>query len=251
MKLYQSLPAILAACTLFLAGCDTASSRSIKRMQALEEGVSSPTTQAEIQDAIKKYEKRVEDIVLAQEQVGLWYKMLGSRYIDDAVVNKDAKMYGEALKAFQKAVEYYPANPNLYYWVGVSAGYVAKASLDFSASGSAIEKYNYLKLSESAYLRAIELQPQYPRALYGLGVLYLFELDEPEKAVPYMETYVATQKSDTDGKFLLARAYYSTYEFQKAVDLYDDIIKTSKSDQKRREAENNKKLALDALYAES
>ena len=108
--------------------------------------------------------------------------MLATRYLD-------AKMYGEALKTFQTAIQYYPANQNLFYYVGVCAGYMAKASLDFNASGgTSAEKFNYLKLAESAYLRAIELEPRYVRSLYGLGVLYVFELDQCEKAIPYLET---------------------------------------------------------------
>ncbi len=230
-------------------GCGQ-NSRSIKRMQALEEGVDSPTTIDEIKTAIEKYENRVEDIMIAQQQIGIWYKMLGSRYIDQAYNSRDSTMYGEALKAFQKAIEYYPANPNLYYYIGLCAGYMAKSALDYNAIGSAVQKYNYLKLAESGYLRAIELQPKYARALYGLGVLYVFELDEPSKAIPYLESFVELEKHDTDGMFILARAYYSTYEFDKAVSLYDRIIKVTSSSEKKAEAEANKKIVLDAAYVQ-
>ena len=61
----------------------------IKRMQALEEGVGSPQTEEEIVAAIQKYQGRVEDIMAAQGQVGVWYKILGVRYLDN-------RMYGEA-----------------------------------------------------------------------------------------------------------------------------------------------------------
>ena len=59
----------------------------------MEENVGSPTTEAELKDAIKKYQDRVTDIQLANSQIGIWYKMLATRYLD-------AKMYGEALKTF-------------------------------------------------------------------------------------------------------------------------------------------------------
>jgi len=77
-------------------------------------------------EAIAKYEKRVADITLANEQIGIWYKILGSRYID-------LKMWGEALSCYQKAIEYYPENQNLYYYVGVCAGYMAHSALDYDA----------------------------------------------------------------------------------------------------------------------
>ena len=49
--------------------------------------------------------------------------------------------------------------------------------------------------------------------------------------------------------FVLARAYYSTFEFDKAVQMYDKIIATSKSEETKANAEANKKIALEAAYA--
>lgn len=225
-----------------LCGCQQ-SSKTIVRMQKLEEGVTkSPTTVEELKEAIAKYQSRVTDIQLAQGQVGIWYKLLATRYLDQ-------KMYGEALKTFQTAIQYYPANQNLFYYVGLCAGYMAKAALDYNATGSTAERYNYLKLSESGYLRAIELEPRYARALYGLGVLYVFDLDECEKAIPHLEKLLTIETKNVDAMFVLARAYYVTYQYDKAVALYDRVIATSKSEKKRSDAEANKKTVLDASYA--
>lgn len=106
---------------------------SIRRLQELEEGVSNPNTEAELKDAIRKYEKRVDDIMIAEERIGIWYKILGSRYMDQ-------KMYKKALKAFQSALEYYPENQNLFYQAGLAASLTAKNSLDFELTGTDIEK---------------------------------------------------------------------------------------------------------------
>ena len=62
---------------LMLCGCSK-SSKTIIRMQKMEEGVGSPTTKEELQEAIKKYQDRVYDLQLAQGQIGIWYKMLGT-----------------------------------------------------------------------------------------------------------------------------------------------------------------------------
>ncbi len=234
-----SFLAVLIAAFL-VCGCGS-SSKSIIRMQKLEEGVSSPSSVEELKSAIKKYQDRVVDIQLANGQVGMWYKLLGVRYLD-------AKMYGEALKAFQEAIKYYPANQNLYYYVGLSAGYMAHSCLDYNATGSTTEKYNYLKLSESAYLRAIELEDRYARALYGIGVLYVFELDECDKAIPYLEKLLTIDTKNTDAMFVLARAYYVQSMYDQAVSLYDKIILLTKSEQKKAEAQANKKVVLDASY---
>ena len=213
------------------------SNKSIIRMQHIEEGVSNPQSIEEYQDAIKKYEERVADIQLAQSQIGIWYKMLGTRYIEK-------KMYGEALKCFQSALEYYPDNQNLYYYVGLCAAYMSHAALDYDATGSAEKKANYLKLSEEAYLRAISIEPRYTRALYAISCLYDFELGKPESAIPNLEKLLTIETKNMDAMVLLARCYFETYEFDKAISMYDRIIETTNSKEKRELAEQFKEQVI-------
>lgn len=216
--------------------------KSIKRMQRMEEDVGNPTTKEEYEEAIKKYEKRAMDLVATETQIGIWYKILGTRYLDQ-------RMYGQALECFRKAISYHPDNANLFYYIGVCAGYMANASLDYNGTGTSTEKLNYLKLSEEGYLRALDLNPKYYRAMYGIAVLYVFEMNESEKAIPHLEKFLQTQTKDTDGMFLLARAYYMNYEFEKAAALYDKIIELAPNEQKVKEAQENKKIVLDAQYS--
>ena len=49
--------------------------------------------------------------------------------------------------------------------------------------------------------------------------------------------------------FVLARAYYSSYEFDKSADMYDKIISVTKSAETKATAEENKKTVLDAAYS--
>ena len=74
------ITASLLLLIFMFASCGS-SNAAVKRLQQTEEGVSSPTTIDEYKEAIAKYEKRVADITLANEQIGIWYKILGSRYI--------------------------------------------------------------------------------------------------------------------------------------------------------------------------
>lgn len=226
--------------TLVFTSCGV-SNKTVQRHLKMEEGVGSPTTIDELKDAIKKYQEHVAETQMAVGQVGIWYKILGTRYLDN-------KMYGEALDCFKMALLYYPDNQNLYYYVGVCAGYMSHASLDFDATGANDKKYNYLKLAEEAYLRAVSIDDRYTRALYALGVLYVFELDESEKAIPYLEKLLTIDTRHLDAMFVLARAYYTNYEFDKAVSMYDKIIANTKSDERKTEAENNKRIVLEATY---
>lgn len=245
-KLIKVIAGVLVFTTsIFMISCSQLNYKSIKRLQKLEEGVQNPTTKEELLEAISKYDTRAMDLVASQAQVGVWYKILGTRYLDE-------QMYGKAMEAFQAALLYYPNNENLYYYVGVCAGYLANSQLDYSGSGdvtASLKKQNYLDLSEQAFLQAISINPRYYKALYSIGVLYTFDRGEPEKAIPYLETYLSVQTKETDGMFVLACAYYTDYQFEKAVSLYDRIISINPNPEKTAQATANRQKALDALYS--
>ena len=215
---------------LILGSCNKVA--SIRRLQELEEGVSNPNTEAELKDAIRKYEKRVDDIIIAEGRIGIWYKILGSRYMDQ-------KMYKKALKAFQSALEYYPENPNLFYQAGLAASLTAKNALDFELTGTDIEKKRYFDLAASAYNRALEIDPKHSKAVYALSVLYIFELNRPAEAIPILEKIAEWEKKPIDHLFLLGTAYYMTGENEKAIAVYERIIEISSSAEKKAKAESN------------
>lgn len=216
----------------------------VRRMQALEEGVDSPTTIEELTEAIDKYQYRIEDILNADIRTGIWYKILATRYLDN-------KMYGKALENFRTAIEYYPTNQNLFYYVGLCAGYMAKSALDYELTGTNREQIRYYELSESAYKRAIELEPRYVRALYGLSVLYVFELSRPQDAIPHLETIMEIEKRNLDAMFIYARALYETGEYDTAVEIYDRIIKETRDENTRARAEENKAFVLGQAYGQN
>ena len=157
-------------------------------------------------------------------------------------------MYGQSLSALQKAVQYYPQNQNLFYYIGVSAGYMAKASLDFNADGKSTERDNYLLLAEAGYKRAVELDQDYVKAFYGLSVLYVLEMNQPARALPLLEKVLALEPKNEEAMMLLGHAYYLTYDYEAAVSMYDKVIATSKSKERKQAATANKKAVLDDIY---
>lgn len=221
---------IIVLSALILGSCNKVT--SIRRLQELEEGVSNPNTEAELKEAIRKYEKRVDDIMIAEGRIGIWYKILGLRYMDQ-------KMYKKALEAFQSALEYYPENQNLFYQAGLAASLTAKNSLDFELTGTDIEKKRYFSLAVSAYTRALEIDPKHSKAVYALSVLYIFELNRPAEAIPILEKIAEWEKKPIDHLFLLGAAYYMTGENEKAIAVYEHIIEISSSAEKKAQAENN------------
>ena len=206
----------------------------IQRLQEYEEGVSHPTTETELKDAINKYLRRIDDIMVASDRVGTWYKLLGARYLDK-------KMYKNALECFQKAIEFYPENQNLYYKVGVCAAFMAKSSLNFEEDG---QEDRYYKLAVKAYKRAIELDPDYEKAMYALSVLYVFELNTPSEAIPLLERAIDGKMKPLDELFLLGRAYFMVGENEKAIASFQRIVDISGNEAQRKQAKENIDIIL-------
>jgi tetratricopeptide (TPR) repeat protein len=203
-------------------------------------GGGAPSGIEDLRAAIAAYEEQIERHVKDAAQTGVYWKILASRL-------QDRKLHIEALEALEQALRYYPEDPALHYMTGVSAGYAAKDTHEFPGGESGLRE-EYYALSESAYLRAIELDERYLRPRFGLGVLYVFELGRPGEAIPHLRRYLDISTRDVDAMFLLARAYYDTERWDEALELYDRIIKLTRDADKRREAENNRQIILGLRY---
>lgn len=227
-----------------LAGCKKTTGKDIlkKRIARMQESSGNPITIEEIEQGIKKYYDDAQEISDKNAQIGIWYKMVAIKYFDK-------KLYGKAMENFQKALEYYPDNANLYYYVGSCASYMGNASLDFEGEGNYEKMENYYKLSEQAYLRALAIDDRYAYALYGIGVLYVYQLSEPEKAISYLQKLLTIDTKNIDAMFVLANAYYLTENYDKSADMFDTIIATTKSDKTKKTAQENKKRVLDEAYS--
>jgi tetratricopeptide (TPR) repeat protein len=211
------------------------------RMAELSPRGGPPETIEGLRAAIAAYEDAVEAHVRDAAQTGTYWKILATRLADKG-------MHQEALEALETVIRYNAEDPTVFYLTGVSAGVVAKSSLDFPRAGEASQREQYFGLSERAYLRAIELDRDYAKPRYALGVLYSFELDRPEEAIPQLSRYLELMPRDVDGMFVLARAYYMTGQYENAIDLYDRILVTTKDAKKQEEARNNRDYIRGQIY---
>jgi len=211
-----------------------------KKISELSPKGGPPETIDGLRKAIAIYEDQIERNVREGVQTGTYWKILGIRLADK-------KMHNDALEAFERAVYYNTEDPAIYYLTGVSAASAAKSQVGFSPNADR-EKARLFKLSENSYLRALDLDPTYAKPMYGLGVLYVFELDRPLDAIPYLERYLNINVSDTSAMFILARAYYTSGKYDDALECYDRIIKKTKDRNIKEEALKNKDIILGMLY---
>jgi tetratricopeptide (TPR) repeat protein len=198
-----------------------------------------PVTIEGLRKAIAIYEEAVEEHVRDAAQTGAYWKILAVRLADKG-------MHRDALDALDMSIRYNGEDPTIFYLTGVSAAIVAKNALGFSPSQAGIgaEQDHYFAMAERAYMRAIELDDAYAKPRYGLGILYTFELERPAEAVPQLERYLELMSRDVDAMFALARAYYMIDNYEKAVDLYDRIVVSTKDTAKQAEARNNRDYIL-------
>jgi tetratricopeptide (TPR) repeat protein len=190
----------------------------------------------ELKEGIAKYEQIVERQVEASAQIGEYYKMLAVAYID-------REMYGKALENLEEAVDYYPENSLIFYLAGVCSARMAKARVNRPA-----EQEELFGEAENYYLRAISLDNDFVEALYGLSVLYVFELDRIMDAEPYLERILEKESRNTNAMFLLARVYVYSGRVEDAVELYNEIIDKAQSKQQKERARELKDQVLEGAY---
>jgi len=232
-RLIHSASALVFLC-LALSSCGQ--SPDMKRLFSMESrsAVGAPPQSTEgLKKAISEFSKEMDRLVELKERSGIYYKILASRYMDKA-------MYGEAYEALLKAIEFFPANETLYYNAAVSAAYIGKSKEALGPAGNS-ERDRWLAIAESNYKRAISEQPNYGSALYGLAVLYEFELNRPSEALPLLQNLLAVDTKNADAMLLLGRVYYSLGRLDDALNAYGSASAVTKVPAKRAAAEANRK----------
>jgi tetratricopeptide (TPR) repeat protein len=211
-----------------------------KRITELSPRGGPPETIEGLRQAIALYEDQIERNVREGAQTGVYWKILATRLADRGLHN-------DALEALERAIYYNTDDPILYYLTGVSAANVAKSKVGFSANVER-ERTHYYSLSENAYLRSLELDITYTRPMYGLAILYVFELNRPEEAFIHLERLLQIQPSDTSAMFVLARAHYMTGNNRQAIEIYDRIAERTKDPKIREEALSNRDYIQRMIY---
>jgi len=211
-----------------------------KKMAELSPRGGPPETIEGLKEAIALYESQIERNVREGAQTGVYWKILATRLADKGLDN-------DALDALERAIHYNSEDPILFYLTGVSAAKIAKSKIGF-ASDALEGSDHYYRLSENAYLRALELDATYTKAMYGIAVLYSFELERPQEAVNYLERYLQINTSDINAMFVLARSYYMLREYSSAIATYEKIASRTKDRKIKEEAFKNIETVQERMY---
>jgi len=204
---------VLIGTLILLSSCgDSQNRQSLAVRMAENEGQADNDKRiAELKADIRSVDKQVEKTIETVRDKGTYWRLLGLKYMD-------YKMWGESLEAFDEAVAIYPENAALLHNRALAAGQLA-LSADNPESES-----SYFSRAEAGYKRAIEVDPRYSPSLYALSVLLVFELNRPLDAAPLLQDYLRIERSDINGRFLLARVYLEAGMKSEALNLYEEII---------------------------
>ena len=226
--------------SVYRAQSSRANRELAKRIAELSPKGGPPETIDGLRRAIALYEDQIERNVREGAQTGVYWKILATRLAD-------RNMHNDALNALERAIYYNTEDPVLYYLTGVSAANAAKSIVGFSANANR-EREGYFRLSENSYKRALELDVTYTRPMYGLAILYVFELDRPQDAIFHLERLLQIIPSDNSAMFVLARAYFMTENLQKASEIYSRIAERTRDKSLKEEALYNRDIIQGMLH---
>jgi len=184
-------------------------------------------TEKELLQGIRFLEDEVNRTVDAGVHLGTYYKLVAIEY-------RDRDMFGLAKEFFEKAIGVEPKNPFLAYWDAVCTAQLAEARQNAGEHKVLVDE------ARDGYLRAIDLDPKYSDALYGLSVLLIFEYDQPAAAEPYLDRILAVESRNFRAMFLLARVYVISGRIDDAISLYDKIASESGDETMKNQAKANR-----------
>lgn len=283
-----NLCVILFVLSLLLSSCESKTDMTMLETLAamnqptyLGKPVSSETV-GEIKKLVSRYEKDVQVRIAETEQIGVLYKNVAIKYLEidglmQTIAEKtlgqsseepwsvlqsddmqkdlyhealalgyiDKGIYGEALRYLEMALEVYPDNEILYYYSGLCSAKMGKAMI-----GDADKQESWFMLAEQYYRRAIELYPSFSQALYGLSILFVYELARPSEAEPILVRLTTIESQNTDALFLLANVYYQLGRYDEAIQQYETIERVSNIPDRLEKAGENKKRIMDERYGE-
>lgn len=223
---------LISAAVFLPRSCDRGGEdERVEQLLELEENVyegQEPSDERleELRETVRELESRVEQRVRAHEHLGRYHKMLAIEYIN-------REMYGPALEELESAIEIQTENAVLFYYAAVAAARQAKSTRE---AGRRHELYDD---AEWYYKRAIELRPNYRSALYGISVLYLFELELPDEAEQYLERLLELSPSRWEAQFLKARMRIMQGRPEEAVSIYEQIADEAPGSSDREAARGN------------
>ncbi|MBN2509643.1 MAG: hypothetical protein JXB03_05175 [Spirochaetales bacterium] len=222
-------------CILLVCGCDSPRKNYLERLLKLESADGSPVVPEErireLKNEIRAVEEEVRTYVDLERELGTFYKMAAVDFFDGG-------NFRPALENFIKAMEIHGESPSLPYYAALCAAHLGKAA------GQTPERQAYYIRAEEYYLHSIRISPGFEDSMYGLAVLYLYELNRPGDGFDYIQRYLEIRPSSVKGHFVRAAAYATAGRTEDAIDDYRWIVDNAKDPEEQIEARRNIEILM-------
>lgn len=200
----RTILAIMLLLPLTLAGC---------KGEFWEDIFQFRFTKAEREGSIEKLKKKAEEYEKDAREKGTTpgnlaglYRRMGDRYLE-------MRSWNLAIDAFQKSIGYGGDSPLVQYALGVAyANRATEAVRDEDA-----------KKAEAHYRRALEMQPDFEDAGYGLAMVLFYLKDEKKDGLDTMKKITAMNRKNYRARFAVGRFYYEMNEPSRALASYEEL----------------------------
>lgn len=227
----RNVAVVLTACVLLL-GCEQQDNR-LSRLIAMEDpdAPPGPARVEQLEQVVQEYAQAVQDQVQLISRQADAMKLLAQAYLQQ-------QLFGPAFETLQEVLVIQPQNQTLHQLAAAAAGFAAK-----SQSNQRVRD-EYYSASVYHYERAIDLDPSFIEARYGLAILHVFELAQPVAALPHLEAILAINDTHVPALFVLARAHVQLGNLDDAISAYERIIRGAADEADRERARRNRQLLL-------
>ncbi|MBF9016142.1 MULTISPECIES: tetratricopeptide repeat protein [unclassified Oceanispirochaeta] len=217
-QIKRTVPAIMTVIVLFsLSSCKPMRNDDLaERVYEIEQTgtVEDPEKIKEIRKDINRWEDELNDAITAGKNTARYYRTLGLKFMD-------YDMYGPARDSFSRGLEITSSDARMYYYRAVA---VSKLAVSRDTAEQTVSE---LKQAEEDYKRAISLEPRYMPPNYSLAILYIYELERPFEAEPYLEQYLKIERSDGRALLLYGQLLEQMGMSEKAMDQYNLLLSIS------------------------
>lgn len=156
----------------------------------------------ELSKLTKKDTKSPETI----NKIGVLYQNLGAKYNEKGA-------WDPAIDALQKALGHGRNVPVVHYQLAIA----------YANRGTQLENNDDIDKAVFHYEKALQLEPNYIEAKYGLAILLFYRKNERSKAIQIMNEITKQNPKFYRARFALARFYYENKELDKSLSIYQDL----------------------------
>lgn len=128
-------------------------------------------------------------------------------YIKLGLLQQSTKQFDEAVRTLEKAAQYAPQEVQITLLIGSVYTHAATEGKNAALAEKAVQVFQKVLQQDERYT---------PSVNFGIGKVYLTALQQPDKALHYLEKAADATQSVAEAHRLLIQAYYDTKRYDQA-----------------------------------